>query len=107
MGFSTVLRFAHAAEPEQLFTGQWQSRPTKLDEYKPSGLRRGDAGAASSMLNAVQTLGGSLGLAMLVAVASRSGMSLGFTAGAVCAGVALLAALLIRPGSGANAGPGA
>lgn len=72
-----------------------------------SGLRRGDAGAASSMLNAVQTLGGSLGLAMLVAVASRSGMSLGFTAGAVCAGVALLAALLIRPGSGANAGPGA
>ncbi|MFC8177063.1 transposase [Streptomyces sp. NPDC057325] len=35
MGFTTVLRFAHAAEPEQLFTGQWQSRPTKLDAYKP------------------------------------------------------------------------
>lgn len=72
-----------------------------------SGLRRGEAGAASSMLNALQTLGGSLGLAMLVAVASRSGMSLGFTAGAVCAGIALLAALMIRPGSGANAGAGA
>ncbi|MFF3215497.1 ISL3 family transposase [Streptomyces sp. NPDC002886] len=35
MGFSTVLRFAHATEPEQLFTGQWQSRPTKLDAFKP------------------------------------------------------------------------
>ncbi|MFD7787650.1 transposase [Streptomyces nojiriensis] len=35
MGFSTVLRFAHAAEPAQLFTGQWQSRPTKLDAFKP------------------------------------------------------------------------
>lgn len=35
MGFSTVLRYAHAAEPEQLFTGQWQSRPTSLDAFKP------------------------------------------------------------------------
>jgi EmrB/QacA subfamily drug resistance transporter len=64
-----------------------------------SGLRRGEAGAASSVLNAVQTLGGSLGLAVLVAVASRSGMTAGFTAGAVCAGVALLAALLIGRGA--------
>ncbi|MFJ3927818.1 MFS transporter [Streptomyces sp. NPDC090022] len=72
-----------------------------------SGLARGEAGAASSVLNAVQTLGGSLGLAVLVAVASRSGMSAGFTAGAVCAGVALVAALLIRPGASAGAGPAA
>lgn len=35
MGFSTVLRYAHAAEPEQLFTGQWQNRPTSLDAFKP------------------------------------------------------------------------
>ncbi|MCB5178528.1 MFS transporter [Streptomyces antimicrobicus] len=65
-----------------------------------SGLRGGEAGAASSVLNAVQTLGGSLGLAVLVAVASRAGMTAGFTAGAACAGAALLAALLIgrRPG---------
>ncbi|WP_157880398.1 hypothetical protein [Streptomyces katrae] len=34
MGLSTVRRFAHAAEPEQLFAGQWQSRPTKLDAFK-------------------------------------------------------------------------
>ncbi|WP_218775880.1 hypothetical protein [Streptomyces sp. 13-12-16] len=35
MGLNTVLRFSRATEPEQLFTGQWQSCPTKLDAYKP------------------------------------------------------------------------
>ncbi|WP_331737870.1 transposase [Streptomyces sp. NBC_01276] len=35
MGLNTVLRFSRATEPGRLFTGQWQSRPTKLDEYKP------------------------------------------------------------------------
>ncbi|MEF2529402.1 MULTISPECIES: hypothetical protein [Streptomyces] len=35
MGFSTILRYGHATEPEQLFTGQWQSRPTSLDAFKP------------------------------------------------------------------------
>ncbi|MFD0078674.1 ISL3 family transposase [Streptomyces sp. NPDC127166] len=35
MGLNTVLRFSRATEPEQLFTGQWQSRPTKLDAFKP------------------------------------------------------------------------
>ncbi|MFF5449561.1 MFS transporter [Streptomyces sp. NPDC012888] len=68
-----------------------------------SGLRPDEAGAASSVLNAVQTLGGSLGLAMLVSVATRAGaasptsaMSAGFTAGATCALLALTTALLIR-----------
>ncbi|MFE6274520.1 ISL3 family transposase [Streptomyces goshikiensis] len=35
MGHSTVLRFASAATPEALFTGQWQNRRTALDPYKP------------------------------------------------------------------------
>jgi transposase len=35
MGLNTVLRFSRATEPERLFTGQWQCRPTKLDAYKP------------------------------------------------------------------------
>ncbi|MFJ9683832.1 hypothetical protein ACIRP2_38395 [Streptomyces sp. NPDC101194] len=35
MGLNTVLRHSRATEPEQLFTGQWQSRPTKLDAFKP------------------------------------------------------------------------
>ncbi|WP_327166987.1 ISL3 family transposase [Streptomyces zaomyceticus] len=35
MGHSTVLRFAGAATPEALFTGQWQNRRTALDPYKP------------------------------------------------------------------------
>ncbi|MER7000948.1 transposase [Streptomyces sp. NPDC000410] len=48
MGFSTVLRFAHAAEPEQLFTGQCQSRPTKLDTYKPYLDQRWQEGSTNS-----------------------------------------------------------
>jgi transposase len=35
MGGKTVARYARAATPEVLFTGQWQNRPTKLDDYKP------------------------------------------------------------------------
>ncbi|MFG3022675.1 hypothetical protein ACGFZQ_29705 [Streptomyces sp. NPDC048254] len=35
MTLNTVLRFSRATTPEELFTGQWQSRPTKLDGYRP------------------------------------------------------------------------
>jgi hypothetical protein len=35
MGGKTVARYTRAATPEVLFTGQWQNRPTKLDDYKP------------------------------------------------------------------------
>jgi hypothetical protein len=35
MGGKTVARYARAATPEMLFTGQWQSRPSKLDDFKP------------------------------------------------------------------------
>ncbi|MCX5395309.1 transposase [Streptomyces sp. NBC_00094] len=31
----TVKRYADAARPEDLFTGQWQTRASVLDEYKP------------------------------------------------------------------------
>ncbi|WP_381805081.1 ISL3 family transposase [Streptomyces niveus] len=31
----TVKRYADAARPEDLFTGQWQTRTSVLDEYKP------------------------------------------------------------------------
>lgn len=31
----TVKLLADAANPEELFRGQWQSRPSVLDEYKP------------------------------------------------------------------------
>ncbi|MEV6592291.1 hypothetical protein [Streptomyces acidicola] len=34
MGLNTILRFSRATEPEQSFTGQWQSGRTKLDAYK-------------------------------------------------------------------------
>lgn len=30
----TVKQLADAARPEELFTGQWQNRPSVLDEYK-------------------------------------------------------------------------
>ncbi|MFE7332329.1 AAA family ATPase [Streptomyces sp. NPDC057565] len=35
MTHRTVKRLADAAAPEDLFQGQWQNRPTILDEYKP------------------------------------------------------------------------
>ena len=34
MAWHSVKRFADAAKPEDLFTGQWQNRPSVLDEYK-------------------------------------------------------------------------
>ncbi|MEV0372502.1 ISL3 family transposase [Streptomyces sp. NPDC050636] len=35
MTYRTVKQFANAATPEELFTGQWQNRPSVLDDYKP------------------------------------------------------------------------
>ncbi|MFC9850571.1 hypothetical protein [Streptomyces prasinus] len=35
MTLNTVLRFSRATTPEEMFTGQWQSRATKLDAFKP------------------------------------------------------------------------
>ncbi|MFF7755687.1 hypothetical protein ACFZCP_42220 [Streptomyces sp. NPDC007971] len=35
VGLNTVLRFSRVTEPEQLFTGQLQSRPTKPAANKP------------------------------------------------------------------------
>ncbi|MER0477503.1 transposase [Streptomyces sp. Edi2] len=36
MTHRTVKRLADAAAPEDLFQGQWQNRPTKLDDFKPT-----------------------------------------------------------------------
>jgi EmrB/QacA subfamily drug resistance transporter len=71
-----------------------------------SGVRREDSGAASGVLQTTQQVGGSLGMAVLVAVygtATRHGglahgMSTTFAVGALFTGVALLVALfVIRP----------
>ncbi|MEW5630558.1 hypothetical protein AB1388_28985 [Streptomyces hydrogenans] len=35
MTYRTVKQLADAAMPEELFTGQWQNRPSVLDDYKP------------------------------------------------------------------------
>ncbi|WP_256215556.1 hypothetical protein [Streptomyces sp. Ag109_O5-10] len=35
MTYRTVKQFADATSPEALFTGQWQSRPSVLDDFKP------------------------------------------------------------------------
>ncbi|MES9588394.1 MULTISPECIES: transposase [unclassified Streptomyces] len=35
MSWHTVKRYADAAKPEELFTGQWQNRSSVLDDYKP------------------------------------------------------------------------
>ncbi|MET7898485.1 transposase [Streptomyces mirabilis] len=36
MTLNTILRFSQATAPEELLTGQWQSRATGLDAYKPN-----------------------------------------------------------------------
>ncbi|MET7852396.1 ISL3 family transposase [Streptomyces avermitilis] len=35
MTLNTILRFSRATTPEEMFTGQWQNRATRLDVYKP------------------------------------------------------------------------
>jgi hypothetical protein len=35
MTLNTILRFSRATTPEEMFIGQWQSRATRLDAYKP------------------------------------------------------------------------
>ncbi|MFJ3576035.1 hypothetical protein [Streptomyces rubiginosohelvolus] len=35
MTWRTVKQLAEAKAPEELFTGQWQNRPSVLDDYKP------------------------------------------------------------------------
>ncbi len=45
MTLNAILRFSRATTPEELFTGQWQSRATKLDAYKPYLAQRCRKGA--------------------------------------------------------------
>ncbi|MFE1328230.1 MFS transporter [Streptomyces sp. NPDC058735] len=62
-----------------------------------SGLRGDEAGTAAAVLDSLQSVGGSIGLATLVMVSSHTGgMPGGFATGAAFAGCALLAALLLR-----------
>ncbi|MGW2017663.1 ISL3 family transposase [Streptomyces sp. NPDC001927] len=35
MTLNTIMRFSRATTPEEMFTGQWQNRATRLDDYKP------------------------------------------------------------------------
>ncbi|MFI0976430.1 ISL3 family transposase [Streptomyces sp. NPDC021093] len=35
MTLNTIMRFSRATTPEDMFTGQWQGRATRLDDFKP------------------------------------------------------------------------
>lgn len=48
MGSTTVQRLAGAAQPEDLFVGQWQNRPSVLDPFKPYLDDRWDEGCANA-----------------------------------------------------------
>ncbi|MDF2273479.1 ISL3 family transposase [Streptomyces coacervatus] len=48
MTLNTILRFSRAATPEELFTGQWQSRSTRLDAYKPYLEQRWQEGCTNA-----------------------------------------------------------
>lgn len=80
-----------------------------------SRLAGDEAGAAAAVLNSLQSVGGSVGLATLVMVASQAGgpgsgpgagMSSGFLTGSGFAALALLAAALLRGRTTKSAGAG-
>ncbi len=48
MTYHTVKQLANAATPEELFTGQWQNRPSVLDDYKPYLDDRWNEGCANA-----------------------------------------------------------
>ncbi|MFJ5018511.1 transposase [Streptomyces griseoluteus] len=48
MTWRTVKQLADAAKPEDLFTGQWQNRPSVLDDYKPYLDNRWDEGCTNA-----------------------------------------------------------
>ncbi|MFJ9683828.1 ISL3 family transposase [Streptomyces sp. NPDC101194] len=48
MTYRTVKQFADAATPGELFTGQWQNRPSVLDGYKPHRDDRWNEGCTNA-----------------------------------------------------------
>ncbi|MCZ4509891.1 ISL3 family transposase [Streptomyces sp. ActVer] len=48
MTLNTILRFSRATTPEEMFTGQWQDRPTRLDAYKPYLHQRWQEGCTNA-----------------------------------------------------------
>jgi transposase len=48
MTLNTILSFSRATTPEELFTGQWQDRATRLDPYKPYLDQRWQEGCTSA-----------------------------------------------------------
>ncbi|MEU9882579.1 transposase [Streptomyces phaeochromogenes] len=48
MTLNTILRFSRATTPEEMFTGQWQNRATRLDTYKPYPDQRWQEGCTNA-----------------------------------------------------------
>lgn len=59
MGHNTVIRYAHAATPEELLWGQWTNKPSAVDDFKPYLHQRWEAGEhnATRLLKEITTLG--------------------------------------------------
>ncbi|WP_328336045.1 MFS transporter [Streptomyces violaceus] len=83
---------------------------TPITTTVTSGIREQDAGAASGLMNTTRQLGGVIGLAALVTLATADGgAGLSYTAvflatAAVCAGVAVMALALPAPRDGRDEG---
>ncbi len=99
---TSASRYADAVLPALVMLGAGMAfcvlPPTVL---ATSGLRSDEVGAAAGVLNSLQSVGGSLGLAVLVTVSTHSGsMSTAFLTGSAFAAAALLASLSLgRPGA--------
>ncbi|MFI7644420.1 ISL3 family transposase [Nonomuraea sp. NPDC049400] len=59
MGDRTVIRYAHAASPEELLWGQWTNKPSAVDDFKPYLHQRWQAGErnATRLLKEITALG--------------------------------------------------
>ncbi|MEV2254480.1 hypothetical protein AB0I94_28525 [Streptomyces sp. NPDC050147] len=67
MTLNTILRFSGATTPEEMFTGQWQSRATKLNAYNPYIDQRRQEDCA----NAWKTTGGDQGTRLSTRIRQR------------------------------------
>lgn len=59
MSHRTVIRYAHAATPEELLWGQWTNKPSVVDDFKPHLHQRWEEGEhnATRLLKEITALG--------------------------------------------------
>ncbi|MGW7276511.1 hypothetical protein ACWGH5_39205 [Streptomyces sp. NPDC054864] len=78
MTFNTILRFSRATTPEGMFTGQWQNRATRFDDYMPYLDQRWQEGCTNAwrLWQEIKEQGYPRGYASVRNYVSRKGFAL-------------------------------